>query len=223
MQNIEDYLKSFSFFPCEVWQCYNLHFQAKKIDGLLQGKRLPQYRRGKLQQNQPDLFFSLLLRFVIKAPSKSENSQVGFCTAISCWAGTPEHMHIWLTVPMLRVTSYVSKKHASLLVSTNVPHDASQLSISGNFCTTVWVAAVLIREISVQCKKNSCCSTSSLHFHISFKDSRSSFHSTPTFHMPVFKLFTVSPGAHCPLLGEGTDFACYLWEYNYQIGQVCSS
>lgn len=146
MQNIEDYLKAFSLFPCEVWQRYNLHFQAEKIDGPLQGKRVLQYHIGKLQQNQTDLVFSLRCCLVTKAPSKSENSQAGFCTAISCWAGTPEHMHIWLTVPMLWVTRYVSKKHASLLVSTNVPHDASQLSISGNFCSTVWVAAVLIRE-----------------------------------------------------------------------------
>lgn len=77
MQNIKDYLKAFSFFPSEVQQYYNLHFQVEKIDGLLKGKRVLQYHRGKLQQNpQSDLFsrFSFLLGLVIKAPSKSENS-----------------------------------------------------------------------------------------------------------------------------------------------------
>lgn len=67
-----------------------------------------------------------------------------------------------------------------------------------------------LSENKYSVSKNSFCSTSSLHFHIIFKDSRSSLCSTPTFNMPVFKSFTVTPGADWPLLGEGTDLSVFV-------------
>lgn len=70
-----------------------------------------------------------------------------------------------------------------------------QLYLSGSKCSV---------------SKNSFCSTSSVHFHIIFKDSRSSLCSTPSFNMPVFKPFTVTPGANWPLLGEGTDLSVFV-------------
>lgn len=43
-----------------------------------------------------------------------------------------------------------------------------------------------------------------------FKDSRSCLCSNPTFHMPVFKSFTVTPGGDWLLLGEGTNLSVFV-------------
>lgn len=64
-----------------------------------------------------------------------------------------------------------------------------QLYLSGSKCSV---------------SKNSFCSTSSLHFHIIFKDSRSSLCSTPSFNMPIFK----PPWSQLTIAGRRNRFVC---------------